>query len=152
MLIEEVNIKTLLEEFVDEQSQLLKNDASEQAISHQLAMKLAPHFPSWDVDCEYNRRMEVVKRLIYAVSPTGEACERNVVPDIIIHRRMTSDNLLAVEIKKSTNQEHSFKDKAKLAAFREQLGYQNSLFIRFLTGANDADFIELDLQCINRSE
>ncbi|OOE38430.1 hypothetical protein BZG06_16250, partial [Salinivibrio kushneri] len=134
MLIGDVNIQALLDEFVNEQAQLLKNDASEQAISHQLAMKLAPHFFNWHVDCEYNRKMEVVKRLIYAVSPTGEACERNVVPDIIIHKRMTAENLLAVEIKKSTNQEHSFKDQAKLTAFRDQLGYQNSLFIRFLSG------------------
>ncbi|WP_062810712.1 hypothetical protein [Alcanivorax sp. NBRC 102028] len=146
MVIGEVNIQTLLEEFVKEQAQLLRNDASEQAISHHLAMKLSLHFPDWDIDCEYNRRMEVVKRLIYAVSPTGEVRERNVVPDIIIHRRMTNDNLLAVEIKKTTNQEHSFKDLAKLAAFREQLGYQNSLFIRFLTGANNVDFVELDWQ------
>lgn len=146
MLISNVNIQTLLEEFVDEQAQLLKNDASEQAISHHLAMKFAQYFPSWNVDCEYNRKMEVVKRLIYAVSPTGEACERNVVPDIIIHRRVTTYNLLAVEIKKSTNQENSFKDLAKLVAFRDQLGYQNSLFVRFLTGANDAGIVDLDWQ------
>lgn len=146
MLIGEVNIEKLLEEFVKEQAQLLKNDASEQAISHQLAMKLALNFPNWHVDCEYNRKMEVVKRLIYAVSPTGEVCERKVVPDIIIHRRMTADNLLAVEIKKSTNQEHSFKDQAKLAAFRDQLEYQNSLFLRFLTGRNEAGIAELDWQ------
>ncbi|MCD6437284.1 MAG: hypothetical protein J7L56_03335 [Halomonas sp.] len=146
MLIGDVNIQTLLDEFVDEQAQLLENDASEQAISHQLAMKLCPHFPDWDVDCEYNRKMEVVKKLIYAVSPTGESIERNVVPDIIIHRRMTTENLLAVEIKKSTNQEQSFKDLAKLSAFRGQLGYQNSLFIRFLTGGNNAGVVELDWQ------
>lgn len=59
---------------------------------------------------------------------------------------MTTDNLLAVEIKKSTNQEHSFKDLAKLAAFRDQLGYQNSLFIRFRTGTNEAGLVELDWQ------
>lgn len=146
MLIGDVNIQVLLEEFVGEQAQPLKNDASEQAISHQLAMKLAPYFSNWHVDCEHNRKMEVVKRLIYAVSPTGEACERSVVPDIIIHKRMTAENLLAVEIKKSTNQEHSFKDQAKLTAFRDQLGYENSLFIRFLTGANDAGIVELDWQ------
>tara|TARA_Y100001970_G_scaffold113089_1_gene141107 strand:+ start:161 stop:601 length:441 start_codon:yes stop_codon:yes gene_type:complete len=146
VLIGEVNIQTVLDEFVSEQAQLLENDASEQAISHQLAMKLCPHFPDWHVDCEYNRKMEAVKRLIYAVSPNGDACERNVVPDIIIHRRMTAENLLAVEIKKSTNQEHSFKDLAKLTAFRDQLGYQNSLFIRFLTGENSAGIGELDWQ------
>ena len=60
MLIGDVNIRTLLDEFVEEQAQLLKNDASEQAISHQLAMKLAPHFRDWqshtdiDGDCMLN--------------------------------------------------------------------------------------------------
>lgn len=146
MLIKGVNMQILLDEFIVEQAQLLKNDASEQAISHQLAMKFASHFPYWHVDCEYNRRMEVVKRLVYAVSPTGDAFERNVVPDIIIHRRMTNDNLLAIEIKKTTNQEHKFKDLAKLSAFRQQLGYQNSLFIRFQTGVNDVRIAECEWQ------
>jgi len=38
VLIGEVNIENLLGKFVEEQVQLLRNDASEQAISHQLAM------------------------------------------------------------------------------------------------------------------
>ncbi|MES3204229.1 hypothetical protein QDQ60_13715 [Klebsiella aerogenes] len=146
MIVNDVNIEQLLNDFLIEQSLLLQNDASEQAIAHQLAMKFSKSFPGWDIDCEYNRNMDVVKRLIYAVSPTGEVCERNVVPDIIIHRRMTNDNLLAVEIKKSTNREASFKDLSKLAAFRSQLGYQNSLFIRFLTGVSNARIVELDWQ------
>lgn len=144
MIIDGVNIQNLLDEFVIEQNLLLQNDASEQAISHHLAIKFSQSFLSWNTDCEYNRSMDIVKRLIYAVSPTGEACERNVVPDIIIHRRMTNDNLLAVEIKKSTNRDSSFKDLSKLIAFREQLGYQHTLFIRFLTGVSDARIIELD--------
>ena len=146
MLINGVNIQQLLNDFVNEQRLLLQTDASEQAIAHQLAIKFSQSFPEWNTDCEYNRSMDVVKRLIYAVSPTGETCERNVVPDIIIHRRMTDDNLLAIEIKKSTNRENSFKDLSKLAAFRSQLGYQNSLFIRFLTGVNDTRIVELDWQ------
>ncbi|EDP9826214.1 hypothetical protein QE94_004038 [Salmonella enterica subsp. enterica] len=146
MIIDGVNIQQLLNEFVIEQSILLQNDASEQAIAHQLAIKFSQSFPNWNTDCEYNRSIDVVKKLIYAVSPTREASEHNVVPDIIIHRRMTNDNLLAVEIKKSTNRESSFKDLSKLAAFRSQLGYQNSLFVRFLTGVNDPRIIELDWQ------
>jgi len=146
MIVNGVNIEQLLNDFLIEQSLLLQNDASEQAIAHQLAIKFSQSFPDWDIDCEYNRNMDVVKRLVYAVSPTGETCERSVVPDIIIHRRMTDDNLLAVEIKKSTNRETSFKDLSKLAAFRSQLGYQNSLFIRFLTGVSNATIVELDWQ------
>ncbi|WP_311747638.1 hypothetical protein [Proteus vulgaris] len=146
MIINEIDIQQLLNDFVFEQRQLLQNDASEQAIAHQLAIKFSQSFPDWDTDCEYNRSMDVVKSLNYAISPTEECCKHNVVPDIIIHRRMTNDNLLAIEIKKSTNREGNFKDLSKLTAFREQLGYQHSLFIRFITEKNDAGIIELDWQ------
>ena len=146
MLVDGIDIEKALNEFVEEQGQILVNDASEQAISHQLAMKLAQLFNGWDVDCEYNRNGEDIKRLIYAISPDGSASERNVVPDIIIHHRMTDNNLLAIEIKKSTNQESNFKDLAKLTAFKEQLGYQNTLFVRFKTGAAVASIQEMQCQ------
>lgn len=144
MITNGVDIQQLLNDFMLEQCSLLQSDASEQAIAHQLAIKFSQNFLGWDIDCEYNRSMDTVKRLIYAVSPTGEVCERNVVPDIIIHKRRTNNNLLAIEIKKSTNREDSFKDLSKLTAFRDQLGYQNSLFIRFLTKVREPRIIELE--------
>jgi len=49
---------------------------------------------------------------------------------------MTQDNLLVIEVKKSTNTESDDKDLAKLVAFKVQLGYGNALFIRFVTGEN----------------
>ena len=135
------NIKELTEEaiqeFLQRESLLLKNDAGEQALSHRLAVVLEPKFKEWNIDCEYNRDVEAVKRLRYALSPNGNIEDRDVIPDIIIHRRKTSDNLLVIEIKKSTNRESDDKDIAKLRAFREQLGYQNGLFVRFLTGASE---------------
>lgn len=134
MFVENVNIQQLLDSFVVEEEQILVNEASEQSISHQLAVKLSRYFPGWHVDCEYNRQMNDIKNLIYAVSRTGHASRHNVVPDIIIHQRMTCNNLLAIEIKKSTNREENFRDLAKLNAFREQLGYRYSLFIRFRVG------------------
>jgi Holliday junction resolvase len=107
-------------------------------------MKLTGLFSDWTIDCEYNRDGTVVKKLIYAVSPKGMAEERNVVPDIIIHHRQTTDNLLAIEVKKSSNQENSIKDLNKLAAFREQLGYANTLFVRFKTGASAPAITEIE--------
>jgi hypothetical protein len=57
-----VDLNRALEEFLKEQADLLKNDASEQAISHQLAMKLTGLFSGWTIDCEYNRDGTVVKK------------------------------------------------------------------------------------------
>lgn len=53
-----------------------------------------------------------------------------VYPDIIVHRRGTSDNHLVIEIKKQTGGP-SERDLQKLRALRSQLGYRFALFIRF---------------------
>ena len=130
--------------FLSEEVQLLINNSSEQAITHRLAVKLEKAFEGWDVDCEYNRNQETIKRLMYAVSPDGQIEERNVVPDIIVHKRMTENNLLVSEVKKSTNQEPDDRDLAKLNAFKEQLGYKYALFIRFVTGLQNPSIQRLE--------
>ncbi|MBA4719463.1 MAG: hypothetical protein HRO68_10365 [Nitrosopumilus sp.] len=55
----------------------------------------------------------------YALSENGDIEGRNVAPDIIVHRRKTNDNLLAIEVKKVSNRENRFKDEAKPKAFRD---------------------------------
>lgn len=137
------NIRETVEEmvvsFMTEESELLVNNCAEQAITHRLAVLLERYFDEWDIDCEYNRNQDEVKRLMYAISSEHQATEKDVVPDIIVHKRMTENNLLVIEVKKSTNSEPDEKDLAKLCAFKEQLGYQNALFIRFLVGSDTPD-------------
>ncbi|MBL3591232.1 MAG: hypothetical protein JMN24_15785 [gamma proteobacterium endosymbiont of Lamellibrachia anaximandri] len=138
--IDIVDIREKVEEivilFMDEEAELLTNNSSEQAITHRLAVMLEQNFNGWNVDCEYNRNQDTIKRLRYTISPDRPIEERDVVPDIIVHKRMTENNLLVIEVKKSTNPESEAKDLAKLSAFKEQLGYQNALFIRFLVGTD----------------
>ncbi len=138
MLIKELNIdiNKLLNEFVIEERELLEVDASEPAISNRLGRKFELFSQGWNVDCEYNRDQGAIKTLKYALSENGDIEERNVMPDVIIHRRNTNDNLLAIEVKKVSNRENRFKDEAKLKAFREQLGYKYTLFIDLETGKN----------------
>ncbi len=138
MLIKELNldINKLLNEFVIEERELLEVDASEQAISNRLARKFELVSHRWNVDCEYNRDQGAIKTLKYALSENGDIEDRNVVPDIIVHRRKTNDNLLAIEVKKVSNRENRFKDEAKLKAFRDQLGYKYTLFVDLETGEN----------------
>ena len=139
-------VKRAIEEFIEEQSELLKDDVNEQTISHQLAIKLAYLFPDYHIDCEYNRNGNDVKKLIYAVSSKSKPKKRNIVPDIIVHKRHTNNNLLAIEIKKTTNPEDSIKDLNKLAAFKEQLGYKHTLFVRFKTGISTPGIDEFDFE------
>ncbi len=127
-------IETIILAFIDQESLLLINDSSEQSITHRLAILIENELSDWNVDCEYNRNQQTIKKLMYAISPNAPVEEKNVVPDLIVHKRMTPENLLVIEVKKSTNAESDEKDIAKLNAFKEQLGYEEALFIRFQTG------------------
>jgi hypothetical protein len=125
---------TALDELLGNDRSLLEADANERAITHRLGVYLAVLFPSWDVDCEYNRDGHEVKAL------SGQV----VVPDVIVHRRGTQENLLVIEVKKTTSNESDEADKKKLRAFREQLGYQNALFLKLACGLERAGVEEVE--------
>ncbi len=131
------NVEVSISEFIKIDGQLLIDDVNEQTLTHRLASIIQTYFEDWNVDCEYNRDQGTIKSLRYAIYPDGEINERNVVPDIIIHKRGTSENLLVIEVKKSTNNEPDERDLAKLYAFKEQLDYTEALFIRFISGEKE---------------
>lgn len=84
-----------LDQLLDKDIALLLAGASEWTISHRLAVYLEPWFSTFNVDCEYNRRGFRAK-----TSP-DESWFR---PDIIVHERLLSSaNLLAVDVKCTTN-------------------------------------------------
>jgi len=142
----ELNLEEVLGRFVTEEISLLQVNASEQSISNRLARIIESSIDGWDVDCEYNREMYEIKKLKYALTEGTEIESKAVVPDIIIHHRLTNENLLAIEIKKVNNHENRFKDHSKLKAFREQLGYKYTWFVDFNTskgtaGVKDSIFV-----------
>ena len=92
--------------------------------------RLAARFPSWDVDCEYDRLLEEAKKLRLR----GEIAR--VIPDIIVHRRNTKNNLLVIEAKKDNDPRGMGADREKLREFRRQLHYRHAVFLRFRTGEN----------------
>ena len=115
--------------------EILINDVNERTISHRLAIYLESYFPGWNIDCEYNRnhddpkRLEIKRRNI----ESDDTHATTVYPDIIIHRRGTNDNLVVIEMKKTTSQEDDKYDIGKLCAFKKQLGYKYAFFIKVKT-------------------
>lgn len=121
---------------------LLQNDVNERSISHKLAIYLQKEFDDWDVDCEYNRDRHEPKRLrditkIPASIDPENTDAKTVYPDIIVHHRSTNQNLLVIEIKKTTSSESDDFDFCKLKAYREQLYYCYALFLKLRTGSRD---------------
>ena len=125
-------LKSCIQALLDNDSKLLALNTREETITHKLAEYLAVQFPSWDVDCEYNRLFEETKRL----NIQGQIVR--VIPDIIVHHRNTLDNLLVIEAKKKNNPRGARADKTKLRAFRNQLRYKHAIFLRFRTGKKPA--------------
>lgn len=86
-------LKSSVARLYQHDTQLIVGKAHEQAITTCLSRYLAEESPSWHVDCEYNRDdrdPDDVKR-----TQDGAAMR----PDIIVHKRRTAENVLAIEAK-----------------------------------------------------
>lgn len=141
---------------------LLRNTANERTITHRLAMYLDSHFPGWAVDVEYNREGTegATKRILdWEQVPIDEIAgdasredlvrdmeARTVYPDIIVHRRGTDENLLVIEVKKSSSTRAPDVDRRKLEimARREGLAYRHAAFLRLPVGDDPPDDFILD--------
>ena len=138
MMEEQINqaIRAALVTLLRSDSELLIFDVNERSITHRLAVYLEEYFPGWNVDCEYNRDHEDPKRLDLQRRDTNSADTQatTVFPDIIVHKRGTDQNLLVIEMKKSSNPEGDEFDFQKLNEFKGQLGYQFAIFIEVGTG------------------
>ncbi len=129
-------VNAAISRFLQQDSYLLGVDANERTITNRLAAHVSREFPGWDTDCEYNRNFDEIKRLrIKHRRGRNQASVKNVVPDIIVHKRSTNQNLLAIEIKKTSSHEPDNYDLAKLQALKRQLGYRYALFLKFECGS-----------------
>ena len=134
-LIEEA-VTSCLRELYDQDAQILTQDVAERAICGRLFRLMAPRFPLYSVDIEYNRKgLGVDPKDIQMPDADGVLTTSRVFPDIIVHERGNNlRNLLVVEVKKSTNVVTDAHDRAKLKALCLQLQYRYGLFLRLPTG------------------
>ncbi len=140
-----LRVETALRQLSVLDRHLLVNDANERALRHRLAVQLEKHFDNWDVDCEYDifeadgaRLTELERALTIAVMGRPVARDSfglSVFPDIIIHHRKTDENLLAVEIRKSTSPVGEEVDRAKLAAWKsDPVRFRYACLVRLQVG------------------
>jgi hypothetical protein len=108
-------------------------------------------FSGWHVDCEFNRQGELGDRTTKRVSPSApflpESRPRqgsaDVTPDIIIHRRRSSSNLVAIEVKPSTSRDLE-KDRVKLRQYlcEPHLKYAFAVLVTYRDGEATFDPLE----------
>jgi alpha-amylase/alpha-mannosidase (GH57 family) len=105
-------LKRAYKKFLVNDAYLLQVEGNERAMTHKYAEYLQQEFPSWHVDCEYNRLGDDIKRVDLHNG------DDRVIPDIIVHRRGTSNNLIVIEAKKLGRL--TTQDEYKLKAYLEQ--------------------------------
>lgn len=134
----EIAIKTLFEK----DSFLLENKANERSVSCKLAEYLQSQFSEYNVDCEYNKKGEgEIKRLAGIEECDKQRATDRILPDIIVHKRNSNDNIVIIEIKTISNDEKC--DLCKLKLFTRRSGeyrYQIGLYIKF-NGTNNPELI-----------
>ena len=135
---------------------LLDIKVNERTITHKLAEYLQEHFPEFNVDCEYNRYENYIKRIrneqdrfreitnlsnIELAELIWENKEADTIyPDIIVHKRGNQDNnLLVIEVKKTSNPKSGNSDKEKIEELMSPpYNYTFGLFLRIdVYGEND---------------
>jgi len=140
----------------DIDGQLLKKKVHEQAVSHRLAVYLEHHFPTFHVDCEYNKLADGIK-ILFGIDPVcfGLTSEENraaikarwairerskhgLRPDITVHwrgERNKQSNVLVVEVKIGTVSRLDFEDSCiRLNEFTsggQEVTYQFGALINF---------------------
>jgi len=132
-----VAMSAALATLLERDSYLLLMNVNERSISHRLAIYLESQFPGWDIDCEYNRNHDDVKRLQLEARHASDADIEavTVFPDIIVHHRSKDDNLLVIEMKKTNSKENADYDMKKLHAFKNELKYRFAVFVQLETGS-----------------
>jgi len=132
--MDKVGLKRIVEEtldqFIQDEEYLLKKNLNERTISHKFAEYLQRKFAGWNVDVEYNKNKDDIKKIKHIDDI------KRVFPDIIIHKRGSRDNLLIIEIKKNASEKVKEKEIDRINKFKSQIDYSYGLFINFKTGNN----------------
>lgn len=128
-------LKRAYKKFLTNDSYLIDSGANERSMTHKYAEYLQQEFPSWHVDCEYNRAKDdtgrYIPKAIYNFIDDRE-CGHRVYPDIIIHHRGTSDNLIVIEAKKHDAKEKDIEfDELKIKCYLEEHDYLYGFLVTF---------------------
>ncbi|WP_339123269.1 hypothetical protein LDK20_07750 [Fusobacterium nucleatum] len=130
--------------FLKEEKEIIKIDVNERTLSARLMFHLQTlllseiyqeSYKEYSVDCEYNRRKEIVKILPKEYREL-EKKDKQIYPDIILHQRNSEKNLMIIEMKKTYSSDEGGKNENRdrlkfLTSSRKENEYKYLLGIYF---------------------
>jgi len=131
-------IQHCIDKIYENDSDLFDRNNYEVTISSKLAQYLFIEFKEYDVDCEYDKHKNNGKE----IEIDNQIRERR--PDVLIHKRGNdNNNLVVIEIKKSTSSGNRQLDYKKLKSMTLQTGeyrYKIGIFINLAVDKYDLIF------------
>ncbi|ETS94892.1 hypothetical protein HMPREF1497_1943 [Fusobacterium sp. CM21] len=130
--------------FLKEEKEIIKIDVNERTLSTRLMFHLQTlllseiyqeSYKEYSVDCEYNRRKEIVKILPKEYREL-EKKDKQIYPDIILHQRNSEKNLMIIEMKKTYSLDEGGKNENRdrlkfLTSLRKENKYKYLLGVYF---------------------
>lgn len=117
-----------------QERQIIMVDVAERTICARLAAILQRDFTDHAVHAEYNR-YGIYPKEINLPDANGVLTANRVNPDIIVHQPgHDEENILVVEVKKTTNNLPDEPDLRKLEQIKHQIGYRFAVFLRLPAG------------------
>ena len=130
--------------FLKEEKDIIKIDVNERTLSTRLMFHLQTlllseiyqeSYKEYSVDCEYNRRKEIVKILPKEYREL-EKKDKQIYPDIILHQRNSEKNLMIIEMKKTYSLDEGGKNENRdrlkfLTSLRKENKYKYLLGVYF---------------------
>ena len=132
------------EKFLKEEKEIIEINVNERTLSARLMFHLQTlllneiyqeNYKEYSVDCEYNRRKEIVKILPKEYREL-EKKDKQIYPDIIFHQRNNEKNLMIIEMKKTYSSDEGGKNENRdrlkfLTSLRKENKYKYLLGIYF---------------------
>ncbi|RWJ32031.1 hypothetical protein [Mesorhizobium sp.] len=131
-------LNAAIDELYARDQQMIVVDVAERTLCARLAANLQHSFQEHSVHAEYNRH-GVDPKEIDLPNADGVLTSMRVFPDIIVHQPgHDRENILVIEVKKSTNAMPDEADLRKLERIKEQIGYGFAAFLRLPAGEGAA--------------
>lgn len=132
------------EKFLKEEKEIIEINVNERTLSARLMFHLQTlllneiyqeNYKEYSVDCEYNRRKEIVKILPKEYREL-EKKDKQIYPDIILHQRNSEKNLMIIEMKKTYSSDEAGKNENRdrlkfLTSLRKENKYKYLLGVYF---------------------
>ena len=151
------------EKFLKDEKEIIRIDINERTLSARLMFHLQTilledelyreKYKTYSVDCEYNRineyKIKTLKRYENFEIDDNSDKIRKIFPDIILHKRKEEDNLIVIEMKKSTsnNKDCKEKDRERLKIMTDlndpnNFNYTLGVYFEVDTIGNDNHIVE----------